>query len=64
MSCSVAKRKKSVGPAHYHNDHKFSDTQALANSVEEQSDQGLHCLSFHLHFVHNFYCPKTSLFDF
>ena len=33
----------------YRNDPKFSDRQFWANSVEEQSDQGLHCLLFHLH---------------
>ena len=42
----------------YRNDPKFSDTQALTNMqtqirrrLEEQSDKGLYCLSFHLHFV-------------
>ena len=41
----------------YRNDPKCSDRQAWANSVdpdqtallEEQSDQGLHCLPFSLH---------------
>ena len=40
----------------YRNDPKFSDRYAWANSadpdqtaLEEQSDQGLHCLPFHLH---------------
>ena len=35
----------------YHNDPKFSDRYAWANSAhpEEQSDQGLHCLPFSLH---------------
>ena len=44
----------------YHNDPKFSDGYAWANSadpdqtaprgaVEEQSDQGLHCFPFRLH---------------
>ena len=34
----------------YHNYPKFSDRQVWANSadLEEQSDQGLHCLLFHL----------------
>ena len=39
-----------------HNDPMFSDIQVLANSaapdhhsLEEQSDQGPHCLLFHLH---------------
>ena len=56
-----------MGTAAYRNDPKFSDTQALANSADQDqtapSDQGLHCLSFHLHFVHNFFCRKTSLFE-
>ena len=41
---------------YYHNNPKFSDRQVWANSVDldqtvrqEQSDQGLHCLPFHLH---------------
>ena len=38
----------------YHNDPKFSDRYAWANSadpnqIEEQSDQGLHGLPFRLH---------------
>ena len=41
----------------YHNDPKFSDRYAWANSADpdqtaprgEQSDQGLHCLPFRLH---------------
>ena len=41
----------------YRNDPKFSDSQLWANSanpdktapLEEQSDQGLHCLQFCLH---------------
>ena len=40
----------------YRNDPKFSDRKVWANSTdpdqtapEEQSDQGLHCLLFHLH---------------
>ena len=35
----------------YHNDPKFSDRQVWANSAEEQSDQGLHCLQFRLHLL-------------
>ena len=41
---------------YYRNNPKFSDRQVWANSVDldqtvrqEQSDQGLHCLPFHLH---------------
>ena len=35
----------------YRNDPKFSDRQVRAKSAHlvEQSDQGLHCLLFHLH---------------
>ena len=35
----------------YRNDPKFSDRYAWVHSAdpEEQSDQGLHCLPFHLH---------------
>ena len=39
----------------YRNGHKFSERSVWANStdpdqiLEEQSDQGLHCLQFHLH---------------
>ena len=48
----------------YGNDPKFSDTQALANSADpDQTDQSLHCLSFHVHFVHNFFGQKISLFE-
>ena len=38
-------------PQKYRNDPKFSDRYAWANSadLEEQSDQGLHCLPFRLH---------------
>ena len=32
--------------------------------LEEQSDQGLHCLLFHLHLLEAFLCCKTSLFEF
>ena len=49
----------------YRNDPKFSDTNALTNSadpdqtaptlirllLEEQSDQGLHCVQFCLHYL-------------
>ena len=36
---------------YYRNDPKFSNKQVWANSadLEEQSDQGLHRLPFHLH---------------
>ena len=52
------------GKDDYRKDLKFSDRYAWANSadpdqtaplirllLEEQSDQGLHCLSFHLHLL-------------
>ena len=32
--------------------------------LEEQSDQGLHCLPFHLHVLDKFLYGNTSLFDF
>ena len=32
--------------------------------LQEQSDQGLHCLSFHLHFLDALLLCKTKLFDF
>ena len=42
---------------HYHNDPKISDRHALANSADpvlQESDQGLHCFSFHLDFLDKF----------
>ena len=32
--------------------------------LEEQSDQDLHCLIFHLHFLEAFLCCKANLFEF
>ena len=32
--------------------------------LEEQSDQGLHCLLFQLHLLEAFLCCMTNLFDF
>ena len=32
--------------------------------LEEQSDQGLHCLLFHLHLLEAFLCCKANLFEF
>ena len=68
-----------VGPnyllAEYHNDPKFSDRYAWANSadsdqttprgqsdqgLEEQSDQGLHCLPFHLHRLDSLLCGTAK----
>ena len=55
----------------YHNDPKFSDGQVLANSadpdqtiLEEQSDQGLHCLQFHLHLLDAWFKSRATLFEF
>ena len=49
----------------YSNDPKFSDRQVWANCVdlEEQSDQGLHYLLFHLHLLETFLCRKTNLIE-
>ena len=55
---------------------KFSDRQVWANSldpdqtaprgngIEEQSDQGLHCLPFCLHLLEALFYTKATLFDF
>ena len=32
--------------------------------LEEQSDQGLHCLLFHLHLLENFLCFTANLLKF
>ena len=32
--------------------------------LEEQSDQGLHCLLFHLRLLEAFLCCKANLFNF
>ena len=32
--------------------------------LEEQSNQGLHCLLFHLHHFETFLCCKDNLFEF
>ena len=52
-----------------YNDPKVSDRRAWANSVdpdetEEQSDQGLHCLPFRLHFLDPLLSNKMMLFQF
>ena len=57
MCNSSLKVDTNMYSVHYCNDPKFSDSYAWANSVqtqirlllEEQSDQGLHCLPFRLH---------------
>ena len=52
----------------YCNNPKFSDRQVCANSEdpdqtspEEQSDQGLYCLPFHLHLSEALVCGKSTL---
>ena len=51
----------------YRNDLKFSDRQVWANSVDpgqtapEQSDQGLHCLPFHLDLLDPLLFSKTTV---
>ena len=49
----------------YRNGPKFSDTQVWANSVvlEEQSDQGLHCLPFLVHLLDALLCGRSTLFE-
>ena len=32
--------------------------------LEEQSDQGLHCLLFHLHLLETIICYKANLLEF
>ena len=50
----------------YRNDPKFSDRQVLANSadLEEQSDQDLHCVQFHVHLLDALFYSKATLFKF
>ena len=54
----------------YRNDPKFSDRQVWANSVdpdqvlEEQSDQGLDCLLFHLHLLDSLLYGRVTLLKF
>ena len=57
----------------YRNDPKFLGRQVWENSVDpdqsskirvEQSDQGLHCLSFHLHVLDALLYVKTTFFKF
>ena len=48
----------------YRNGSKFLDSYACANSLnEEQSDQGLHCLSFPLHLLDSFLYGRVTLFE-
>ena len=57
LPCCNKKRNSNIDVKKcYRNDPKFPDKQVWANSadpdqtaLEEQSDQGLHCLLFHLH---------------
>ena len=54
----------------YRNDPKFLDRKACANNVDpdqtaqEQSDQGLHCLLFHLHLLESLLYGRTTLLKF
>ena len=49
----------------YRNDPKFSDSQVLATSVDQnQTAQGLHCLPFRLHLLNALLYCKTTLFEF
>ena len=60
----------------YRNDPKFSDRKVWANSadpdqtaplrllLEEQSDQGLHCLLIHLHLLDKIFYGLVSVFEF
>ena len=47
----------------YRNDPKFSDRYAWANSAdpEEQSDQGLHCLPFHLYHLDSLFYGRAKV---
>ena len=42
----------------YHNDPKFSDRYAWANSADP--DQGLHCLPFRLHRLDSFLYGRAT----
>ena len=52
----------------YRNDPKFSDRLVWANSadpdLEEQSDQGLHYLLFHLHLLEAFSAVRPICLNF
>ena len=54
----------------YRNDPKFSDRYAWANSadpdqlLEEQSDQGRHCLPFGLHLLDSLLYGRATIFKF
>ena len=56
----------------YRNDPKFSDSQGLAKSVDQNQTaqglhclpQGLHCLPFRLHLLNALLYCKTTLFEF
>ena len=56
-------------PLIYCNNHKFSDRsgQTVQTQIrlllEEQSDQGLHCLLFHLHLFGEIPYGLASLFE-
>ena len=51
----------------YRNDPNFSDRYVWANSADpdqEQSDQGLHCLQYHLHPLDALLYGKDTLLKF
>ena len=51
----------------YHNDPTFLDRWVSANSADPDqtaSDQGLHCLQFHLHLLDALLYGKAILFKF
>ena len=49
----------------YSNDPTFSDRYAWANSADpEQSDQGLHCLTFRLHRLDSLLYGRATQFKF
>ena len=59
-------RNISMVNGQYRNVPKFLERQAWANNedLKELSDQGLHCLPFHLHILDIFFYGKTRLFEF
>ena len=46
---------------YYHKTSKYLDTLAWQTvQLKEKSDQGLHCLSFHLHLLDKFQTPMQT----
>ena len=68
--CKLKSRKGDILHMHYtvctgfyyRNDPKFWDRYTWANSAdpEEQSDQGLHCLTFCLHRLDSLLCSRAT----